>query len=188
MIDDPLDVLAAVKHAIEQQANYRTSSVEIKLHHAIADSGEIVAAVSDRGMKEHCGLAAIEFIKHGQKHRIAPPLVAGIREKRDAIAIQRVEGVLNLLQRRVHALGRQCREKSEALRIHLHGFSSVLVGLPRECDGLVASVIEVVHGNGERKEWRIPCQSDPSHSGKPAACTSAPPAYGAYRDVTDAGR
>ena len=144
----------ARERAAEQQARHRARGVVRHLDHRRerADA-EPAAAGGDQRMDVDHGLAAVQLLQHRLVDRIAQPLVAVVGLQVDAVGLEGVEGVFDLLQRHVDVHHRQRREDAEAARIiapHLGG--EVLADARRSCwRPLGAGVEPQARGGGERQ-------------------------------------
>src|ERR1019366_8985512 len=63
VIYDPANILAAREHTVIKEADNRARGVEVEFNHAIAQSGQIVAAIGNRGMKEYSRFAPVQLIE-----------------------------------------------------------------------------------------------------------------------------
>ena len=108
----------ARERAAEQQARHRAGGVVRHLDHRRerADAQPSAAGRHQRMDVDH-GLAAVQLLQHRLVHRIAQPFVAVVGLQVDAVGLDGVEGVFDLLQRHVDVHHRQRREHAEAARI-----------------------------------------------------------------------
>ncbi|OIQ63139.1 hypothetical protein GALL_553220 [mine drainage metagenome] len=77
-------------------------------------------------------LAPVEFFHHGQKGGIAEPLVVIVRQQADAVELEGVERVRDLLQAAVDVGERKHCETSEAARMVGDQLCGVFVALAHE--------------------------------------------------------
>src|SRR5215470_19137610 len=90
-------------------------------------------------MEEGCRLAAVQCGEHRRKRYVARPRRTGggrvTRHDGYAICVERVEGIIDLAQRRVWIGQRQRREQAKAARMVAHHLGGVLIALADETLG-----------------------------------------------------
>jgi hypothetical protein len=88
------------------------------------------------------GLAAVELLQHRLEERVAEPLVAVIALQPDAVGLECVERVLDLLERGVDIQHRERCKQSEPARIIAYHLSAVIVADAHHLGGSVRPLIE----------------------------------------------
>ena len=112
--EDPLDVGAAVERAAEQQAHDRAGGVERKFDRRRRDVGNDIERKARRGRMEiHHGLAPVELVEHLLEGVVAGILVHVVRRQRDAVGVERIEGIFDLAQAALDVRQRQRGEMAE---------------------------------------------------------------------------
>ena len=95
---------------------------------------QVHAAIGVGRMGVDGGVAAVELLPDRIEERVTKPLVAVVRQHADAVDVERVEGVADLLQRLVDMRKRQRREDAEPSRMIGHHLLTVLVRVARDLD------------------------------------------------------
>src|SRR5262249_51166905 len=99
--EDPVDVLVALGRAAEDQARDGAGGVGAELDRRFPDPlHQVYAAIGAGRMGVDRGLAAVEFLPYRRELREAEPFVAVARHHADAIGLERVEGIGDLLEAR----------------------------------------------------------------------------------------
>ena len=116
MRQDETDARKTLDRAGEDEIHHRPRGVEQILHHeARPRQGEPLARRMQAGMDEHHGAARVERVQHRIEERIAEKFLAIARKQRDAVVLEHVERVRDLVDRPVHVPHRHGAEGAEAL-------------------------------------------------------------------------
>ena len=117
------------------------------------DTGhEAAAAVGRRGMHIDHRLAAVELFVDRCEGRIAEIFGAIAREQSDAVSLERVERVFDLLEAAVDVRRRNHGEQAEAAGMIAHRLGAELVEVARKLAGFVHVVAEPDAGLRDRQD------------------------------------
>ena len=125
-------------------------------HRREGADAQLAAAGCDQGMHVDDGLASVEFLEHGLVHRMAQPFVAVIGLQVDAIRLDDVECVLDLLERGIDIHHRERREDPEAPRIILPHLGRIVLAHLRRLARRFGAIVEPQAGSGCERQHRRP--------------------------------
>jgi hypothetical protein len=151
---DHLHVRVAPRGAAEHHLGNPARRVGAVLDVGVAQAGHDAhaAGMARRVGVEH-GAAAVELLEHWRKHRVAQELVAVVGAEIDAVGLERIERVFDLLERAVDVGERQIGEVAETAGMVGGELGGKLVGEPRELARLrVVFGLEVRHRDRGHRE------------------------------------
>ena len=131
--EDPADVGEFGRHAAEHDVGDGAGGIGCEFDRRRADAGHDLAAAVWRGrMDIDHGLAAVELGIDRLERRIAKIFVAVAREQPDAVGLERIEDVFDLLQAALRVGRRDRCEQAEAAGVVLDHLGAILVAIPGE--------------------------------------------------------
>ena len=102
------------------------------------------------------GLAPVELLEHGLVDGIAQPFVPVIALQVDAVCLDDIECVLDLLEGGVDIQHRQRREYPEAARVVLPHLGCIVLAHFRSLVGCFGTIVEPQAGSGCERQHRRP--------------------------------
>jgi hypothetical protein len=102
--------------------------------------------------ENHCR-SSVQFKPERIELGLAQVAAINIGHEHDAVGTERVQGVLRLVERRIHIGQRDTGEHTHPVRAFLHQFCAKLIDRPGKCASL-AVVPEVNSGRGDGQDPR----------------------------------
>ena len=162
MGDDKVDVGIIREHPVPQEAQDGAVDIVVELGHGGADARRIDAAErTGVRVQEHGRLAAVELFKDGPLGGITGPHRGGAAVHRDAVCVQCIESVLDLLQTAIRIRQGHGREKPETTGMILRERCSKLVRLPCQRTRFWRAVVQRLGERHARENRR--CDVVPVH-------------------------
>src|ERR1700728_349467 len=154
MREDKCYIGAARHRAIERKAGDGARGVGWKFDDRGVKSGEDIAAARHRRMDEHLGFTPAKLVEYSCESVVAEQLAVVAAQQSDAVEIERVERVLDLLETAFGVRQRYRRKHAETAGIILDHLRAELVADPGAHAGRFAAVVEPhagsCHGHDSR--------------------------------------